>query len=210
MQDLPKLLPAEALVGFSEFERWFSFSPVKNSVDEAVKASEAGVYAASPGAGEAAVFEANARLLRLAGAAVEEGPKPSHTFLGLPLDLSPSIALTPNFALTVDELMRRVGGGDAISISARSSLVLDGDIEVHSLDLDGALAIRACRGASVAVRCGAVANAGWPLVGAEPGSEPPDVTIRGYVVDKSAGLEVVVDEPGEYELVGEGELRKLG
>ena len=203
MQDLPKLLPAEALVGFSEFERWFSFSPVKNSVDEAVKASEAGVYAASPGAGEAAVFEANARLLRLAGAAVEEGPKPSHTFLGLPLDLSPSIALTPNFALTVDELMRRVGGGDAISISARSSLVLDGDIEVHNLDLDGALAIRAAAGARVVVRRLAVRNSGDALrelsddeLGADGTAELDK--LRGYVYERSEVRDFVFETPGEH------------
>ena len=29
MQDFPKLLPPEARVGFADFERWFSFSPVK-------------------------------------------------------------------------------------------------------------------------------------------------------------------------------------
>lgn len=48
----------------------FSFSPVKNNIEDAVKLQAKGTYAASPGAGEAAVYEANARLLRLAGAKV--------------------------------------------------------------------------------------------------------------------------------------------
>ena len=30
MQDFPKLLPPRVNVGFSSFERWFSFSPVKH------------------------------------------------------------------------------------------------------------------------------------------------------------------------------------
>ena len=71
MQDFPKLLPAEARVGFSDFARWFSFSPVKNSIAEAIASHEKGVFAASPGAGEAAVYECNARILRFSGAAVE-------------------------------------------------------------------------------------------------------------------------------------------
>ena len=59
MQDFPKLLPSEARVGFSDFERWFSFSPVKNSIEDALKSHKSGVYAASPGAGEAAVYQAH-------------------------------------------------------------------------------------------------------------------------------------------------------
>jgi len=48
----------------------FSFSPVKNNIADALKFAAKGTYAASPGAGEAAVYEANARLFRLAGAQV--------------------------------------------------------------------------------------------------------------------------------------------
>jgi len=208
MQDFPKLLTPDVAVGFTSFERWFSFSPVKNSIPEAIAAHEKGVFAASPGAGEAAVYEANARLMRLAGC--EVGTAAPSNFLGLPLVLGPAIALTPNFALTVDELMTRCLGGGAVRISPKSSLVLDGDITLHSLSLDGALSIKACRGARVAVRCEEVANAGWAFEPVEPGSAPKAVTIRGYVVgDKSGGLFVEVGEPGDYELSGSGTLTKL-
>jgi len=209
MQDLPKLLGPEVKVGFTSFERWFSFSPVKNSIPEAIKSAEKGVYAASPGAGEAAVFDANAQLLRLAGADV--GPAlPPVTYLGLPLVLSPSIALTPNFALTMEELTRRIPGGEAVKVSSASSLVLDGDIILHSLTLDGALSVRAAPGATVHVRECVVSNSGWPLVSVDPEDAPKGVSIRGYAVDRPAGgVEVVAEEPGEYELSGAGELRKL-
>jgi len=208
MQDFPKLLGPEAKVGFTSFERWFAFSPVKNSIPEALKAAEKGVYAASPGAGEAAVFDANARLLRLAGVDLAP-PAPPAEFLELPLALSPSIALTPNFALTVDEVMRRTPGADSVKVSARSTLLLDGDVVLHSLDLDGALSVRAVPGATVHVRGCTVVNAGWPFVPVEPGSAPKGVSIRGYTVDRSAVAEVYAPEPGEYELSGAGELRKL-
>lgn len=208
MQDFPKLLTPDVAVGFTSFDRWFSFSPVKNSIPEAIAAHEKGVFAASPGAGEAAVYECNARILRYAGAQVESAPPT--TFLGLPLVLGPAIALTPNFALTVDGAIQRCPGGSAVSVSARSQLVLDGDIVLHSLALDGALAIHACPGASVAVRDCAVSNAGWAFEPVEPGSAPKAVSIRGYAVgNRAAGLRVEISEPGRYELSGSGELRKL-
>ena len=87
MQDFPKLLTPDVAVGFTSFERWFSFSPVKNAIGDAVAQAAKGNYAASPGAGEAAVYEANAALLRLAGATVEAGAPSS--FLGLRLGVSP-------------------------------------------------------------------------------------------------------------------------
>jgi len=208
MQDFPKLLGPEHKVGFTSFERWFAFSPVKNSIPEALKAAEKGVYAASPGAGEAAVFDANARLMRLAGVDVAP-PAPPAEFLSLPLDLSPAIALTPNFALTVDELMRSTAGGDAVRVSARSTLLLDGDIRLHSLMLDGVLAIRAVPGATVHVRDCTIVNEGWPFVPVEPGTAPKGVSIRGYTVDRGAVAELHASEPGEYELSGAGELRRL-
>jgi len=209
MQDFPKLLTADHKVGFTSFERWFSFSPVKNAIDEAIKTHEKGVYAASPGAGEAAVYDANARLLRLAGANVAPPAAPA-TFLGLPLVLGPAIALTPNFAHTTDEIVTRCSGGERISVSATSSLLLDGDIWLESLALDGALAITACPGARVVVRECEISNPGWAWTEVAPGTDPLAVSIRGFEVgDRSAGCVIEITQPGEYVLSGHGELSVL-
>ena len=78
-------------------ERWFSFSPVKNSIVEAVASHQKGVCR-SPGAGEEAVYEAHRRLLGLAGVAIAPAPPVEH--LGLPLSLFPAVALAA-LALTV-------------------------------------------------------------------------------------------------------------
>ena len=118
--------------------------------------------------------------------------------------------LTPNFALTVDEVVRRVAGGRAIAISARSSLLLDGDVELSSLSLDGALSIRACWGARVVVRGCAVTNDGCRWLAVDPAAPPQAVGIRGYgIAERSAGLQLEVTEPGEYEVSGNGVLRRL-
>ena len=100
-------------------------------------------------------------------------------------------------------------GGAAVHLTARSSLMLDGDVRLHSLRLDGALAIRAVPGATVHVRDCTVTNDGWPFVPVEPGTEPKGVSIRGYTIDRSMGSDVVAGEPGEYELSGDGKLRRL-
>ena len=111
--------------------------------------------------------------------------------------------LTPNFALTVDEVLTRAVGGPAISISASSFLLLDGDITIESLTLDGALSIRACAGASVVVRACAVVNQGLRFEPVAPGTPAKAVSIRGYAVgERSDGVELEVTEPGEYEYTG--------
>ena len=70
------------------------------------------------------------QLLRIAGATVEQGPQ--SVFLGLPLNLSPSIALSPRFAYTVDSVINHVKGD--VSISGKSTMILDGDVRVGVSD----------------------------------------------------------------------------
>lgn len=104
-------------------------------------------------------------------------------------------------------MVRMMQGGSAIQVSARSSLVLDGDIILHELDLDGALSIAACPGASVAVRGCTVRNAGWAFEPVEPGTPPKAVSIRGFALaNRSGGLHIQITAPGQYEVSGEGVL----
>ena len=120
------------------------------------------MYAASPGAGEEAVYEAHRRLLGLAGVAIAP-PAPPVEHLGLPLSLFPAVALSPRFALTVDQLMSNVPGGAAVSVSATSTLWLDGHVTLHSLALDGALGSAPRR-----ARASTCATARWPTAGGRP------------------------------------------
>jgi hypothetical protein len=52
----------------------------------------------------------------------------------------------------------------AVKISKRSSLVLDGNVTIQALDLDGALTVRVARGASLRIESLTVRNGGWQLV----------------------------------------------
>jgi len=134
---------------------------------------------------------------------------PPLDFLGLKLRLMPAISLSPRFALTVDELMHRVSS--SVSISQRSHLLLDGDITLESLSLDGALSIRAAPGIKVIVRNASIVNHGWSWQPLEPRSKDIDeaLSIRGFRLHKTSGVEIELTHPGTYELSGEGNLSRL-
>ena len=52
MQDFPKLLPSDANIGFSTFDKFF-YSPVKNNAADAAKKVAAGMDGACAASGEA-------------------------------------------------------------------------------------------------------------------------------------------------------------
>merc|ERR1712085_69067 len=61
MQDFPWELSPEALVGFTQFDAWVSFSPVKNSPDAAIQKFKEGNHPACGTTGETDLFTANCR-----------------------------------------------------------------------------------------------------------------------------------------------------
>jgi UDP-sugar pyrophosphorylase len=192
MQDLPKLLAKElgnsAKVGFTTMERWLTFSPAKNAPDAGAAAAAAGAPPGSPASSEADVYAAfRATLVAASGTVIEQGAE--QTFAGMPVTLLPCIVLAPSFAAGGSaELARRFHGG---RISGRSSLVVEGDVEVSGLDLDGALVLRATQGAKLSVRGLNVRNRGWEFV---PADAPEVLKMRGFRLVKHETKEVEVTE----------------
>ena len=142
----------------------------------------------------------NARYLRAAGV---ELPFPTASdpqdVRGLPQVAC--VQLLPGFACSKREVQRRFPGGPDCRISARSTLILDGDITVDRLDLDGALEIHAVPGAQVRVKRLVVRNAGCRFVRAEQGVDvAAQVQIRGYDIERMAVTKLVFDAPGSYEV----------
>lgn len=198
MQDFPKLLGPEAKVGYTIFERWLSFSAVKNSLDEARAKAKAGLPIESASTGEADLFAAGRRLLELAGMKVEAGKK--EDFAGLTVETAPMVALDPDFAPTLDELKKKVRGG---RISGRSALVVQGrDVELGGLDLDGALVVRAAPKAAIRIKKLTVHNAGWELAALFAGEEAPqELLIRGYRIAKKEQRVIESGSKGFLEIV---------
>ncbi len=194
MQDYPKLLPADALVGFTQFERDMCFSTVKNNLADATALAAKGVPAASASTGEAELFALHRKLLRLAGAEVAEGEP--QTFAGIELDLFPVVSLSPRTTTPRAEVEERLRG---ITISDRSCLVIrgDGEVVIDGLDLDGALVIDTVAGATVTVRGLRVRNEGWRAVPA-PADAPEEIAIRGFAFERLETEHLRFEEPGDH------------
>jgi len=196
MQDFPRELPPEAKVGFTMFDTWCTYSPVKNSPAEALKKFKSGNHPQSGTTGETDLFAANCRVLRAAGAEVEEGQKA--VFNGIEVDLEARIVWSPQWAMDFGSVRARLAAGASVRISQRSTLVLDGDVTLENLTLDGALTITASPGCKVRIAWLSVKNEGW-LLEATAEDEPDEVArIRGFRVRRLGARELAFDAPGEH------------
>eukprot|EP00667_Euglena_gracilis_P008459 EG_transcript_8564 len=150
MQDLPRLLPPHCAVGFTRFDvRALSMSPCKNSTADGLAKQAAGLFPDTAAFAEHHSYRLQAMYLRRVGVHVEALPE-APAFAGISVAPDPHISLLPSFAVTRAEMRRRFKAGPH-RISASSTLVLEGDVEVERLELDGALVVRAAPGAAVRV-----------------------------------------------------------
>lgn len=172
MQDFPRLCKEEDKVGMTQFDRWIAKTSVKNNLEDARKKvpPECALSA------EADLYACNARLLQLCGDVTIAAPE-EVTFLGITAKLGPQIVINPSFAISLEELKSKVRG--KISISKGSTLVLEGDVTVDGLELNGAL----CISGSGTLTGRRVENSGVRLRSIEAAELPkvsPSLQIRGY------------------------------
>jgi UDP-sugar pyrophosphorylase len=203
MQDYAKTVPPATRVGFTVIsEVWVGYSPVKNSVADALAKIAAGCPPHCAAAGECDMYGAAARSLALCGAAV--GSPADVVFAGAPLQLHPAVVISPSTASTFEFLRSHVlPSPAAVSVSGRSALILHGHVVLAALQLDGSLVIRAAPGARVRVDGLVVRNAGWrwvPLAEGEQAEE--EVCIRGFRVERLASAVFEFTQPGEHVLSG--------
>lgn len=147
------------------------FTCVKNALEDAKKKNPADCALSA----EADIYACNARLLELAGAEIESPADVS--FMGIPAKIGARIVLHPSFGISLVDIKSKVKG--KVKITRKSVLVLDGDITVDGLDLDGALKVTG----SGALKDKVVQNASRPLEAipeAELSGVAEDMKIRGY------------------------------
>ena len=210
MQDHPKVLGAGALVGFTMFDDW-TYSPVKNSVEEGRAKLAQGAPGRTAVEGELEYYAAGGRQLRAAGVALPPpGEAQTLAVFGFTLPAPAIVVLGSVFAPSFSALRARFSAPAAVRIAPSAALVVEGDVDIDALDLDGALVIRAAPGARVRVRRAVVRNAGWriaPLSPEEAAAAPEAVRIRGFRIHKLATRELVFDAPGEH-VVDDGDAAK--
>lgn len=215
MQDIPKLfqkeMGSEANIGFTMFDRWFTFSPAKNALEAGVEAAQKGSTA--PGtmsSAESDKYIQNQRKLKFAGADIDVTTDADLVLVaGIPVTEGPRILLCPSFGITQEEIVAKIQGD--VKISKRSSVVLEGHhLSIKNLDVDGALIIRAGDDTHVTVDGLKVRNQGWTLVENDPSMEYEEtVAIRGYTMDKKETTEYILHEPGKFIIGADGEVTKV-
>jgi len=188
MQDLPWLLPAGAAVAYTEMDRATCFSPVKNNAHEALVAMRSTGFASSAASCESDLYASGRRLLAMAGCSIRTTRLPLRHFLGVPFEDGARVVLAPRFGLTVAQIRARFATPERVQISDRSTLVLEGDVFVEQLYLDGALFVSAAPGARIVIKTLRVVNAGGVLEALEQGDADagPAERMRGF---RSRGLE---------------------
>ena len=160
MQDYARLLDEDAAVGFTSHPIEYGYFPCKNNLADAQALSAKGVPSYGAASSEMAVYAAHAAALRRLGAAVPVGVERS--FHGVTVTQGPAVVFAPSFAPTMSELRRRFPTASAVRLTARSTLLVDGeDVTIDALELDGALEVRVCDGASLRIISLAVVNDGW-------------------------------------------------
>ena len=150
----------------------------------------------------------NQRKLRFAGMDIPVNDEDLVTVGGIPVTPGPRVYLAPSSCITQKEIKDKVKGG---TVSDRSSLVVKGnDIVIESMDIDGALVLDVCDGASLTVDGLKVQNKGWTLEELPEGQDVPEsVSIRGYTMAKHETAEYVITEPGKYTLGEDGVVKKV-
>ena len=202
MQDYPKVLGASARVGFTGSPGWSCYSPVKNSTVDAAASVAKGVPAGCAMVGESDQYLYWAHLLNRMGASVAIGPEV--TACGITCSVSPQIVFRPNFVIFPVEMAEKFPSPENISISDRSCLVVEGNVIIESLALDGALHIsNKSTVIPLVIRCdlsAPVVNAGQKVSVIEPDdlhAFPEVIRMRGFEIRKIERL--VIDMAKEVK-----------
>ncbi len=199
MQDFPVVLSGDASkrVGFTSIAADMCFSPVKNATADGVKLQEKGTAPGVAATGEADQYAAIRKIMKSIGCNVEDAPE--SIFSGIKAALGPEIVPKPSFATIPAEYRCRFPNPSKINISGRSSLVIEGDVIIESLSLDGALTIECEKGAKGVIRDLTVKNAGWEKVADTSDSSPEYIRIRGYKMNKIETRKIVFKRDGSVE-----------
>ena len=201
MQDLPKLFGPEERAGVSVFDRQWCFSPNKNNILDAAEKQTNGTPPESAATAESDFYFAGRMRLKAAGMSVAEAE--TELVCGVALTLGPRVILRPSFAVTLNEVRKKISGG---SIAEEATLILDGEgIRLENVTLAGrsALVIHACSGANVTVKDRVVENDGFEIVkltAAElaDSKTPEYLSIRGYRIENRGAEIHEFTQPGDY------------
>lgn len=149
MQDYPKVLDANANVGFTTVPSWLAYSPCKNNVDDAAIAAKSNIPPSCAFTAESDHYNSVNEILRQHKVKIEKGI--IQTYHGISSLVGPRIVIDPSTALFPCEIQACFPTPEKVKISARSTLIIEGDVKIYGLNLDGALHLIAIPGTTLLV-----------------------------------------------------------
>lgn len=199
MQDFPRLLDPTDRVGVTELDRWACFSTVKNNIDDAAAKSRAGLPPECAFSAEADFYAANCKYLALAaesnGFTADIAPPVDTIFGGVKYQLGPKVVLLPSFGFCLQHLKERICG--PLKLHPGASLVLDGNVKISGLEVDGALQLRGgSQSQCLCIHNLTVQNKGFeivPLDGSNSNTTfSPYLRMRGYTINKVESTDIFI------------------
>lgn len=218
MQDYPKVLEASAKVGFTTVPSWLAYSPCKNNVEDAAIAARSSIPPSCAFSSESDHYNSTNEILRRHKVNVARGKL--QTFQGVSAIVGPRIVMDPSTAIFPCEIQDCFPTPEKVKISARSTLILEGDVKVYGLNLDGALHLTAVPGTRLSVfskpeLC--IRNDGHIIKAIDNLGHASEIDrMRGYVIEKKdteiistehvfkQDKELVASCSGDYVYTGNG------
>eukprot|EP00914_Ancora_sagittata_P026595 GHVO01052348.1.p1 GENE.GHVO01052348.1~~GHVO01052348.1.p1 ORF type:complete len:619 (-),score=87.25 GHVO01052348.1:10-1866(-) len=196
MQDFARVFKEpEQLVGFTQLDRWFCFSTLKNNNKDGGAKSAHGLPPETSFSAESDLYYQSSKLLAIAAAdrgceALIASPRPME-YSGVKYNMGPRVLLMPAFALTLADIRQHLAPASKLEITHRSTLVVDGPIDFNNLILDGALLVSTghCEnaadetytGRSIIIKNLKVTNDSYTLYGCD---DSDVIASRGYKIDR--------------------------
>jgi len=111
MQDYPKLLKSGDRVGFTQIDRRFCFSTVKNDLKTAAQKVKANLPAECASICEQEFYWLNKEILKLCGVEFEaEKETVPKTYGDIPIPYTTRVVLFPSFGVTLSEIKNKIKG----------------------------------------------------------------------------------------------------
>lgn len=188
-KDVEKALGKTANVGFTQLDRFTCFSAAKNNLKDAAVKEEKTGFAESMASCERHNYDYCAIVLEMLGAEIEKVD-----------GKYPRILMMPSFAVGLKDIKERFKEPKNVKISARSSLVLEGNVQISSLFLDGHLELHASEKGSIEIRNLRIENEGSelkPLKEEEFSSVDEALAIRGFTLEVAEEVTKIVSTEGK-------------
>ncbi|KRX04897.1 hypothetical protein PPERSA_06531 [Pseudocohnilembus persalinus] len=139
IQNLKNFQKYQENIGVTQVDREFCFAACKNNIQSAIQKQQLNLNPECVGSTEFAFYNLNTKLLELAGVQITEKQNKTVNIQGIQYKLGPKIVLDPEFGITLEEIKENIKG--EVKISFQSSLIIQKQVEINKLDLNGHLEI---------------------------------------------------------------------